>query len=139
MKRITAFTLLALAGAIATGKALAQEHQVRAEVPFAFTVGNKTLPAGSYSITRVSATVIAIRDRDDAGTSVLSMTSQEDPNQAKNVLVFDKYAGRYFLREILCESGGMDVSLPWSKSEAHARQLEAKNQTDGGQVLLALK
>ena len=138
MKRTIAITLLAFAGVVGTGKALAQTHQIRATVPFDFTVGNKTLPAGDYSITRVSDGAIAIRDN-DARNAVLSMTSEATNQPSKNVLVFDKYNGHYFLRDILCESAKVNVSLPWSKSESHARELEAKNPTDGGQVLLALK
>jgi hypothetical protein len=137
MKRTIAITLLALAGVVGTGKALAQNQQIRATVPFDFTVGSKTLPAGTYSITRVSDDAIAIRDH-DARFAVLSMTSQATNQPSKNVLVFDRYDGHYFLRDILCESAAMNVSLPWSKSEAHAREQEAKNPTDGGQVLLAL-
>jgi len=136
MKRTIAITLLALAGITGTGKALAQQ-QIRATVPFEFTVGNKTLPAGTYSISQISDDVIAIRDN-DARSGMLSMTSEATNLRSKNVLVFDKYNGHYFLREVLCESGKMNVSLPWSKSETRARELEAKNPTDGGQVLLAL-
>ena len=137
MKRITAITLLALAGIIGTGKALAQSG-VNATVPFNFTVGNKALPAGTYWITRTSGTAIAIRNH-DAGEAVLSMTSQEPNPSAKNVLVFDRYNGQYFLREILCESAKMNLDLPASKAEQRARELEAKNPTDAGQVMLALK
>jgi hypothetical protein len=137
MKRITAIALLALGGVFGTGKALAQDH-VRATVPFEFTVGNKTFPAGTYSITRVSDTQIAIRNQ-DSPDAMLSMTSQEPDQLTKNVLVFDKYGNHYFLREILCETEKMNMGLPRSKSEARARELEAKNPTDAGQVLLALK
>jgi len=137
MKRITAIALLAFAGVIGTGKALAQD-QVSAKVPFNFTVGNKTLPAGTYSITRESDTVIAIRNH-DSRDAILSMTSQEPNQSAKNVLVFDRYNGHYFLREILCETGKMNLGLPRSKGETRARELEAKTPSDTGQVLLALK
>jgi hypothetical protein len=137
MKQITAIALLAFAGVIGTGKALA-EDQVSITAPFDFTVGNKALPAGTYSITRESDTLIAIR-KHDSRDAVLSMTLQAPNQSAKNVLVFDRYNGHYFLREILCETGKMNLSLPRSKSETRARELEAKNSTDSGQVLLALK
>ena len=138
MKRITSIALLALAGVIGTGKALAQQDHVRATVPFDFTVGNKTLPAGTYWIARTSGTAISIQNR-DAGAAVLSMTSQAPSELIKNVLVFGRYGDHYFLREILCDAAKMNVSLPWSKGEARARELQAKNPTGGGQVLLALK
>ena len=137
MKRITAIALLAFAGVIGTGKALA-EDQLSVRMPFDFTVGSKTLPAGRYSITRESETLIAIR-KHNSRDGILSMTSQEPNQSAKNVLVFDRYNGHYFLREILCETGKMNLGLPRSKGETRARELEAKTPSDIGQVLLALK
>ena len=56
MKRITAIVaLLAAASTIGLGNAFAQGNAVRATMPFDFTVGNKVLPAGTYTIT-VTAT-----------------------------------------------------------------------------------
>lgn len=136
MKRISVIALLALASSIGTGTALAQ-NQVRVDVPFNFAVGNKVMAAGTYLITPTSGTAIEIQNRAtwDAVLTTTSWTGKESP---KNVLVFDKYDGHYFLREILCESAKMNVTLPKSKAEQRARELEAKNPTDGGQVLLAL-
>lgn len=137
MKRISVVALLALAGVIGTGKALAQS-EVRATVPFNFAVGNKVLPAGTYSIAPVSDSAIKIQNR-ATWDGALTMTSWAGKESAKDVLVFDKYDGHYFLREILCENAKINMRLPASKAEQRARELEAKYPTDGGQVLLALK
>jgi hypothetical protein len=137
MKRIAVFALLALAGVVGMGKALAQ-NEVRVKVPFDFAVGNKTLPAGTYSITPVSEWAIEIQNR-DTNNALLTVVAPDSNQRAKNVLVFTKYSGHYFLREILCDSASMNVDLPTTKIEQRAHQEEAKNPTDGGQVLLALK
>lgn len=137
MKRIAVIALLGLAGIVGIGKAMAQ-NEVRVKVPFDFAVGNKTLPAGTYSITPVSEWAIEIQNR-DTNDALLTVVAQDSNQQAKNVLIFTKYSGHYFLREILCESASMNVDLPTTKIEQRARQEEAKNPTDGGQVLLALK
>jgi hypothetical protein len=50
MKRITAIALFILAGLVSAGNVLAQDHGVRTTVPFDFTVGNKVLPSGTYTI-----------------------------------------------------------------------------------------
>jgi len=137
MKRLVVIALLGLAGVVGIGKAMAQ-NEVQVKVPFDFAVGNKTMPAGTYSITPVSEWAIEIQNR-ETNDALLTVVSQESNQQAKNVLVFTKYSGHYFLREILCESASMNVDLPTTKIEQRARQEEAKNSTDGGQVLLALK
>jgi hypothetical protein len=133
MKRIKAIVaLLAVASTIGLGNAFAQGNAVRATMPFDFTVGNKVLPAGTYTINRFHNDLIEIRgvDKDVA----LLSTSYGDETQSKNgpVLVFDKCGGDYFLREVLGGSaGGMNVNLPLSKAEERARQQEslAKNIT----------
>lgn len=137
MKTIAVIALLALAGVAGLGKAMAQ-NEIRVKVPFDFAVGNKTLPAGTYSITPVSQWGIEIRNR-DTNDSLLTLATHESNEQSKNVAVFTKYSGHYFLREILCDSASINVDLPTTKIEERAHQEEAKNSTDGGQVLLALK
>ena len=118
MKNIAAITLLAIAGMVTTGKALAQYHEarteVRAKVPFDFTVGERLLPAGDYSIVSVSDAVIEIRNRDN-NVAVLSTASNDDNKLIHGKLVFDEAADQYFLREILCTT--MNVRLPASRWE----------------------
>ena len=141
MKRITVIALLAVAGIISTGKALAQSDEVRVAVPFDFAVGNKVLPAGTYLITSPSDWVIEIQNQ-NTRDAMLALVAGDNDQSAKNVLVFDKHSNHYFLREILCDSAKMNVSLPRATIEKIARQEEAKNPTGGGdgdQVTLALK
>lgn len=138
MKRITGIALLTLASILSAGTALAQSYEVRATVPFDFTVGNKLLPAGNYTITSVSDNTIEIRNREEhVAVQALALA---DSNQSKTgKLVFDKYAGQYFLREILCDTASMNVNLPPTKWEKRARMEEASIPKDGGQVLVAAK
>jgi hypothetical protein len=132
MKRITALALFAATSILGVGSALAQDLAVRATMPFAFTVGNKLLPPGTYTIIPVHRGIIAIRSW-DANVGVLS-TAISDSNQSQNgsKLVFTKYGDQYFLREILGGSGGgLNVSLPLTNSEKRARnqQTLAFNQS----------
>ena len=137
MKSITAIAILAIAGMVTTGKALAQYHEVRATVPFDFTVGDKLLPAGNYSITPVSDAVILIRNR-DRNVTLMTMALPDSRSSAnRGKLVFDEAAGQYFLREILCGST-MNVDLPPSKWEK-ARIQEARIGNVNGQVMVAAK
>ena len=126
MRRITAIALLAAAGTLGAANALAQDCAVRANMPFDFTVGNKLLPAGSYTITRVHNDLIEL-DNWDKRASAMS-TSLPDSYEATNnrpVLVFDKYGGKYFLREVRGGFSGMNFDLPLSKSEERLRTSKA--------------
>lgn len=132
MKRITAIALFAAATTLGLGTAFAQGNAVRATMPFDFTVGSKTLPAGTYTINRFHNDLIEIQDW-DKDASVLTATFSDDA-QSKNgaVLIFDKCGDQYFLREVLAGSAGsLNVNLPLSKAEQKARQQEsmAKNIT----------
>lgn len=137
MKSFTAVTLLAIAGMVTTGKTLAQYHEVRATVPFDFTVGDKLLPAGNYSITSVSNAVIEIRNRDKNVAVLSPALSDSKQSTHGGKLVFDDAAGQYFLREILCGST-MNVGLPPSKWE-NARMQEARMNNDSHAILVAAR
>jgi hypothetical protein len=131
MKRITAFALFAATGILGVGSALAQDHQVRATVPFNFTVANKQLPSGTYTIFRVHNDLIAVQSQD--GTNLVLSTAYSDSNQLANraKLVFDRLGDQYFLHEVVGGPGVVSLNLPLTKSEKRARnqQTLALNQS----------
>lgn len=138
MRHITALALFAVAGFLSAGNALAQQNEVRATVPFDFTVGGKVLPAGSYTISQVSYGGIELRSRDQhiAMLALASPTVEQSANG--NELVFEKHAGRYSLREILCASA-LNVSLPAERWRKGGLTEEAALHTRDEQVLIAAK
>jgi len=142
MKSITAiaFAVCLFASFAVVGTVSAQDHAARATVPFGFNVGDKWVPAGTYTITSESrSNLIAIRDK-DSSIALWSLVQPDSRRLNEGKLVFTKYGDQYFLHEILCSSCGMNLALPGSKREklARARQEEAGllNSTD---VYLALK
>jgi hypothetical protein len=137
MKRITSIALFALVSFVAIGSMSAQNRAVKATVPFDFSVGNKLLPAGTYTISSESYGVIEIRNYDRH--IALVSTTTHDANESKTAeLVFHKYGDQYFLSEILCASADMNMAVPTSKQEKTARTQEA-NLQNSSQVFLALK
>jgi hypothetical protein len=125
MKRITAIALLAIASFAMAGNSFAQSNGVRANVPFDFTVSNKLLPAGTYTIHRASSGLIEIRNHDKP-IAVLTIGNQDgntSPNGGK--LVFHKYGDQYFLSEILSDWATMNVSVPRSKAETRVQLQQA--------------
>src|SRR5271156_5672420 len=139
MKRTTAIALIAMANFALAGTSFAQSNGVRATVPFDFTVGNKLLPSGTYTIQHEStnANVIVIRSHDKpiAALSLVNQDSNKSPNGGK--LLFHKYGGQYFLSEILCDRANMNVEIPRSTTEKRAQLQEATLKSSSQTVVAA--
>ena len=131
MKRITAIAFLAIANFAMAGTSFAQSTGVRANVPFDFTVGNKLLPAGTYTIKEQSNHVILITNYDKpiAALSLVNGDSNTSPNGGK--LKFHRYGSQYFLSEILCEQANMNLQVPTSKTERTTALQEARVRARG--------
>jgi len=122
MKRnIAALALFAAVTIALASRSSAQEQPFQANVPFAFTVGDRQLPLGSYRIKSFGTTQVQIENLDqEVFVSALGMASSKSRDENKK-LVFDKVGGQYFLREIVSTSTALE--LPKSNSEKKARML----------------
>jgi hypothetical protein len=125
MKRITAIALLAIANFAMAGMSFAQSYGVKANVPFDFTVANKLLPAGSYTIIRESTGLIEIRNHDKPVAVLTVVSHDENTSSDGGKLIFHKYGNQYFLSEILSDWATMNVSVPRSKAEKNVRLQQA--------------
>lgn len=137
MNRISAVALLTLASVATCTGAIAQ--QLKANIPFDFTVGNTWMPAGEYTITEPIRQVLQVR----GGGHVASIVSAESHNESNSgsQLVFDKYGDQYFLHEVLCSSiSSLNLDITASKAERKAREraLEAKLHI-GEQTMVAAR
>ena len=110
---LKALAVLVMATTLAVVPTHAQQHnQMTLNIPFAFTVGDTTLPAGTYLVLRPLTTSGAymIRSVDGKGNAlVLSPSSQQARKEEPAKLVFNAYDGEYFLAQIW---------MPWSTSGA---------------------
>ena len=140
MKRITAVAFFTLAGIIGVGSAFAQmqSREVRATVPFDFTVGNNLLPAGTYSIARATDGTIQIQNR-QGHLVAITLASQNGSPSAGCALNFDRRDGQYFMRGVLCQSAAISINLPASKLEKRIPAEVAKLHDSDGQVMVAAK
>ena len=125
MKRITAIALLAIANFAVAGTSFAQSRTVQAKVPFDFTVGNKVLPSGMYTIEEESPWFIVIKNHDKPVERV-SVVEQDGKKAATGgKLIFHKYGSQYFLSEVLSDRANMNVQVPVSKTEKRVKLQEA--------------
>ena len=144
MKRIIAMAFC-LASLIVASHASAQDHVVKADIPFDFTAGGKLLPAGTYLVTSdtSSPNVIQIQSsRQNIGVLSMAYAAYAAPEDVskRGKLVFNRYGHQYFLSKILCSSADINVQLPTSKPEKRARLQEAQlRSNDQNQTFVALK
>jgi hypothetical protein len=137
MKRIQVTAFFTLASILAVGSAFAQtqSRQVRATVPFDFTVGNKQLPAGTYSIAQAKDGTIRILS--SKGTPVVLTLASENGGPSKGcALSFDRRGGQYFMRGVQCSSAEMSLNFPLSKLEKRIPTEVARLHQNYGQILI---
>ena len=133
--RITAMLPLVL---LATQLARAQEP-VLANIPFAFTVGNTTLPAGEYRVEKVwdGSSAMLIRGTDgSASTMVITNATQANAPQAQTKLVFHRYRNHCFLSQVWTAGNARGRELPKSAKEKE-QGLLARNEAPDQVTIVA--
>jgi len=91
--------------------------QLVVKVPYAFVVGGKTLPAGTYRINRLSDSStgeLALVNVDNHAGVLLSASEWEDARADQPKLQFQQIAGEYFLSSI--QTSEHVFTIPVSKS-----------------------
>ena len=117
------FLMFGLLAILAPLSAHAQSGNVQtADIPFSFTVGDKSFPAGRYIVTRVnpasSQAVLAIKSADGRMSKlVLTNDIQAARTSAKAKLVFNHYGERYYLSQVWTPADRTGLQLPKSRSE----------------------
>ena len=127
------FGLLAeilVVAASATAKAQSLNYTLTVNIPFDFTVSDKKLPAGKYSIRRAqqgNGDLVILISSVDGDKSVSRLTFPVVTRDPANdgMLVFHQYEGEYFLYEIWPAGGHTGRALPKSRAE---RELEKKGE-----------
>jgi hypothetical protein len=125
------FTMLALTVALALATAAASNAQsankVVADIPFAFTVGDQSMPSGQYAVREANSLGNALMiQSNDAKSSVIRLTHSIRPDTSKSArLVFHRYGERYFLAEV------------WGGGDSTGRQLLKSRQERASERELA--
>ncbi len=114
------FSMLSLAVTLAVAAVYANPAgQLRANIPFDFSVGNETLPAGVYTVAPMTTSSVLLIRRKDGREGVLIHThgvqARREQNQTK--LVFRRYGDQYFLAQV------------WTAGDSDGREL-SKSRTE---------
>ena len=76
--------------------------KVEVNIPFEFSAGKTTLPAGIYTVKRLSGNNVTLRSEDGRSTAILNApvtNNSTDPNAVER-LVFERYGDQYALSQI---------------------------------------
>jgi hypothetical protein len=144
MKRnlITILSLVVMSLLLNATVVYAQSY-AKADVPFAFNVGAKQLPAGTYEIRVLSQSpnLIKIQNTENTAAAV-SIARSEEARNAESKLVFDRVGTQYFLSEVWKGSRAGGMIVPASKQEKELKkelQLAKGPADDNQKVIVALK
>ena len=140
MKRnvIGALMTLIVASSIAVPVVNAQSTILTANVPFAFSIGDKQLPSGAYAVREMDrATLVQSKNGEDSVLGVYNYAGPSKDDATK--LVFSKVGDHYFLAEIWTSARGQGLQIPESKLEKEMRASNSGLQGGVETVIVALR
>jgi hypothetical protein len=92
--------------------------QIRIEVPFAFVVGQTTMPAGEYQIVNATTNVLTLRRTDGSAAAMISAARIDAARTIhRSELVFNRYGDDYYLSEVRPSESPLAYRLRMSKQE----------------------
>ena len=125
MKAKMAMAVAVLVSIVAAGVCRAQSRPLEVNVPFAFEVGNKTMPAGSYRVesmpTGGGSLEILRATSSDVHLTISTMATALKGGTPGPALVFHRYGNRYFLAQIWTGVGHAREVFPSQQEKELAR------------------
>ena len=112
--------LLALIGVAGLGiaaKAQEADHIV-VKIPYAFVASGKTLPAGTYTLTRASHSdtrALLLNDFEDHASVIIMAETVENNYAAKSEVSFEQVGGQIFLSQI--QTADHPFTIPVTRAE----------------------
>lgn len=115
--------------------------EMRATIPFDFSVLGKVLPAGDYEIRRITDTpdvllISGVNNREHAVFQTEPVTARKAPNHGE--IFFHRYGDSYFLSELFDGGETTGRELPESRRERNLRREIASNGNKNGPETVAL-
>jgi len=107
-----------------------------ANIPFGFNVGNRMMPAGEYTLSRVnpaSDLVLHLRSKDGRASVNVPMINVIGKAQESSKLTFHQYGNKYFFAEAWVDGDANGLQTPKSRAERAAESemagMKAKAET----------
>ena len=127
---------IVLATASVSIQAQSLQYRIRVNIPFDFSIANKKLPAGNYSIGRAiqnsDNTVLSILDgRGHTKEARLSIPVLAAAAKNQATLVFHRYGDEYFLYQVWTAGETTGRQFPKSSAERALQSQRMTNQSSG--------
>ncbi len=115
-------SFIALSLLLSVGGAHAQSA-ARADVPFAFKLGAKQMPAGTYTVrTRIGSDIVMVHNV-QTGTSALALARRESPGKKMDKLIFRRYGSQYYLTAVLGGEGSQGMVFPTTRQQTKLQEV----------------
>ena len=141
MKRIISitFAIIIFATAYTAGAQQSSAQRVIANIPFAFTANNKTMPAGKYTLTVLNRSsdkrALQIRSMDGRFSAIVLTNAQIGHVSDNAKLVFERYDDRYFFAQ--AQLAGDSTTLAALRSNKEHKHAVATAKKKGVVVIAA--
>jgi len=135
----TMIALLVLVGSMAVA-AQAQggsRTQLVATIPFEFSIGDKTMPAGEYTVRQVNPSsdraVLQLRNQDGKASAMVQMNALIDKAKAQETasLIFNHYGNKYFFAQAwIPGNDGLEASKTRAERATRNEMASLKPRTE---------
>ena len=139
MKR-QAYTMIAMIVLVGSMAVAAQAQTsgllVVANIPFQFRVGNKTLPAGEYTVRKLNpgsdVAAVQIRSADGKNSAIVHMMTVAGKAQEGERLIFNRYGNQYYFAQawVDLKSSGLEAQMSHAERAAQRELAGIKAKTE---------
>jgi hypothetical protein len=135
--RVSIFTaILAIAPLSPASHAQSGGDFARVNVPFAFETGSGHYPAGVYTISMETPSILMIRGASKSGLVMMKAVEDNGQRTKRGVAIFHHYGNRYFLNEISATGESRHLHLQPSKAEKQMQIAASKTAPATEEVAL---
>jgi hypothetical protein len=147
MKR-QAYTLIAMIVLVGSMAIVAQAQtsgrtQLVANIPFEFSVGDKTLPAGRYMVQAVNAdssvAVLKIQSADGKDSAMVRTMTVIGKAQNEAKLIFHRYGNHYFFAQAWVDGETSGLQAPKARAERALQRELAEAKTAVESIAIAAR
>jgi hypothetical protein len=136
LKKVSLLCAILLVTVVASAQGQTLASRVSAQIPFDFSIGEKKLPSGKYSVGRLRQNsddvVISVEDQGGRSKALRTSIPVVNANMTERAkLVFHRYGDQYFLYQVWPAGATTGRQFLRSRSEREVRENLAANTSVG--------
>ena len=131
---LAAIVLATVAGLSSAKAQLSANPELVANIPFEFSVGDKTLPAGEYTVRCINSNsptkVLQIRSKTGSASALVMTDSVIGKIKDNAQLIFHRYGNEYFFTQAWLPANNVGMQAPRSKTVKTLELARVKRATE---------